>query len=201
MTHILAGLNGCLGERPGKRSLIERSEMLWLCESVRAILATEPTLVEYQAPAQLYGDIHGQFYDLLKLFENFGWPDGKRNHLFLGDYGACCVCARVCVYMCVPLRASVAVLTAVPYTVDRGKQSLETLILLFALKVKYPTTVCLLRGNHEDEKINCLHGFLDECTFNHRFCVASHNCSLIDWFSLCGVQQVCLCTATKCGVL
>lgn len=47
---------------------------------------------------------------------------------------------------------------------DRGKQSIETLTLLFAYKVKYPKHVCLIRGNHEDERINCLHGFLDECT-------------------------------------
>ena len=53
--------------------------------------------------------------------------------------------------------------------VDRGKQSLEVLTLLFAFKVKYPKNVCLLRGNHEDERINCLHGFLDECLHTYSY--------------------------------
>lgn len=48
--------------------------------------------------------------------------------------------------------------------VDRGTMSLETICLLMALKVKYPTNVHLLRGNHEDRLINCSFGFADECS-------------------------------------
>jgi hypothetical protein len=62
--------------------------MMWLCETVKHVFAAEGSLVDIDLPAQLYGDIHGQFYDLLKLFELFGWPDGSRNFVFLGDYGA-----------------------------------------------------------------------------------------------------------------
>lgn len=46
---------------------------------------------------------------------------------------------------------------------DRGKQSLETICLLLAYKIKFPENFFLLRGNHECASINRIYGFYDEC--------------------------------------
>jgi hypothetical protein len=47
--------------------------------------------------------------------------------------------------------------------VDRGTRSLETILLLLALKLKNPDQIHMLRGHHEDKKINKIYGFADEC--------------------------------------
>lgn len=53
--------------------------------------------------------------------------------------------------------------------VDRGRQSLETICLLLAYKIKYPENFFLLRGNHECASINRIYGFYDECKYNKFF--------------------------------
>lgn len=47
--------------------------------------------------------------------------------------------------------------------VDRGKQSLETILLLLCYKVKHPDQIYILRGNHECASVNKVYGFFDEC--------------------------------------
>ena len=73
---------------------------------------------------KIFGDLHGQFGDLMRLFEEYGTPSTAGDityidYLFLGDY------------------------------VDRGAHSLETMCLLLALKIEHPRSVHLIRGNHE----------------------------------------------------
>lgn len=118
--------------RPGKQVNLQEHEIRGLCLKCRDIFITQPCLLELEAPIKVVGDIHGQYYDLLRLFEYGGFPP-EANYLFLGDY------------------------------VDRGKQSLETICLLLAYKIKYPENFFILRGNHECASINRIYGFYDEC--------------------------------------
>ena len=129
---IIEKLLSVRGNKPGKQVDLKEEEIKFLIEKSNQIIKEQKMLVELEAPLHVCGDIHGQYYDLLRIFEHCGYP-GEYNYLFLGDY------------------------------VDRGKQSLETVCLLLAYKIKYPTKVTLLRGNHESCVTNRIYGFYDEC--------------------------------------
>ncbi|CAJ0946345.1 unnamed protein product, partial [Mesorhabditis belari] len=83
----------------------------------------------------IFGDLHGQLRDLRTQINEIGLPIDQSDslqYLFLGDY------------------------------VDRGVQSVETFVLLAALKCRYPRAVYMLRGNHEDHNTAITYGFYDE---------------------------------------
>ncbi|AQK92801.1 Serine/threonine-protein phosphatase [Zea mays] len=120
------------GGRGGRQVQLSEAEIRQLCVDGKRVLLSQPNLLRIHAPVKICGDIHGQFVDLLRLFDLGGYPPAS-TYVFLGDY------------------------------VDRGKQSLETICLLLAYKIRYPEKIFLLRGNHEDAKINRVYGFYDEC--------------------------------------
>ncbi|KAF5381810.1 hypothetical protein D9615_005581 [Tricholomella constricta] len=64
---------------------LTEQQALYILERVTEILTREPNLVDVKSPVTICGDIHGQYYDLMKLFE-VGGSIEENNYLFLGDY-------------------------------------------------------------------------------------------------------------------
>ena len=49
------------------------------------MLKKEPNLLKLKDPVTVVGDIHGQFYDFVKMLDVGGDPENTK-YLFLGDY-------------------------------------------------------------------------------------------------------------------
>ena len=91
--------------------ILDVAEIDALCAAAEEKFRDEPTVLRLRAPTKIFGDLHGQFGDLMRLFAEYGSPSTAGDiayidYLFLGDY------------------------------VDRGAFSLETMSLLLALKVE-----------------------------------------------------------------
>lgn len=137
----------------------DTGQLFDLCDTAEKVVKEDHTLVEFgfqytqekdstpKIPGEaekivVVGDIHGQFHDLHRMFAMFRKPElekdgmwlGALTHkfMFLGDY------------------------------VDRGHNSLECIVLLLALKCRFPNSYYLLRGNHESRAVNLDYGFQRE---------------------------------------
>lgn len=73
------------GKKPGKNVQLTEDDIKHLCTKSREIFISQPNLLELEAPLKICGDVHGQYYDLLRIFEYGGFPP-EANYLFLGDY-------------------------------------------------------------------------------------------------------------------
>ncbi|KAK6460716.1 Metallo-dependent phosphatase-like protein [Scheffersomyces coipomensis] len=95
--------------------------------------STDEIILENGKTLTIVGDTHGQFYDVLNLFQKFGYVSPDHIYLFNGDF------------------------------VDRGSWSCEVALYFYVLKIIFPTSVYINRGNHETIDMNRTYGFTDEC--------------------------------------
>ncbi|NXX13738.1 PPE1 phosphatase, partial [Podargus strigoides] len=112
-----------------------------LCET-RRVLKEMPNITHlstsYSKEITVCGDLHGNLDDLLLIFYKNGLPSEQNCYVFNGDF------------------------------VDRGKNSMEILIILFAFLLIYPNDLHLNRGNHEDYIMNLRYGFTKEVSKKYK---------------------------------
>ena len=68
-----------------REGLITKTDLLELINLFKSVIKSEPNLIKIDDPVTVVGDLHGQFYDLLKCLEVGGNPENTK-YLFLGDY-------------------------------------------------------------------------------------------------------------------
>ncbi|KAM9627287.1 serine/threonine-protein phosphatase with EF-hands 1 isoform 2-T3 [Morphnus guianensis] len=127
-----------------------------LCET-RRVLKEMPNITylstSYSKEITVCGDLHGNLDDLLLIFYKNGLPSEQNCYVFNGDF------------------------------VDRGKNSMEILIILFAFLLIYPNDLHLNRGNHEDYIMNLRYGFTKEVSKKYKDHGQQILCLLRDVFS------------------
>ncbi|KAG8623895.1 hypothetical protein KVT40_008871 [Elsinoe batatas] len=137
--------------------------------AVKDIVYKEATMVEMEVKKDkkltVCGDTHGQYFDLLNIFEQNGFPSDAHAYLFNGDF------------------------------VDRGSWSCEIALLLYAYKWLRPDNFFLNRGNHETDDMNRMYGFEGECKakYNERvFKLFSESFSALPLATLIGQKYLTL---------
>ena len=118
------------------KDLLKEELIIKLLKKTENIFTREQLLIDVPSGLHVVGDIHGNIDDLLRIFNEIGYPP-EQKYVFLGDYE------------------------------DRGKFGLEVVILLFALKVKFPQHIFMIRGNHEILHVSQNYGFHSECEMKY----------------------------------
>ncbi|KAK2712350.1 hypothetical protein QYM36_011140 [Artemia franciscana] len=126
---------------------------------IKEYFMAKPSLIDVSIPESskftVCGDIHGQFYDLLNIFDLNGVPSESNPYLFNGDF------------------------------VDRGSFSVECIFVLFGFKLLYPDHFFMARGNHESKTMNQMYGFEGEVKAKYNAQMAELFTEVYNWLPLC----------------
>jgi serine/threonine-protein phosphatase 5 len=150
------------------QKLLHRKYMMQLLVWAVDMFKEMPTLMEIPLPLNedgskghftVCGDTHGQYYDLLHIFEIGGFPSPTNPYLFNGDF------------------------------VDRGSFSLEVVTTLIALKLAMPTAIYMSRGNHETKNMNKIYGFEGEVKHKYDDRVMNLFNDVFQWLPLAAVIE------------
>lgn len=124
----------------------------------KALFEPLPSLVDINVPPEckftICGDIHGQFFDLMNIFELNGLPSETNPYLFNGDF------------------------------VDRGSFSVECIFTLLGFKLLYPNHMYMSRGNHESQTMNQMYGFEGEVKAKYTPNMAELFTEVFNWLPL-----------------
>ncbi|KAH7826602.1 putative Serine/threonine-protein phosphatase [Monocercomonoides exilis] len=127
----------------------------------RKLLETLPNIIDVTVPEgkelTLVGDTHGQFYDVLNIFNLNGPPSNENPYLFNGDW------------------------------VDRGSFGTELTLVLLAYKLAYPKSVHLLRGNHESAMCTKEYGFKNEVEDKYNAAVYQNFLYIFNALPICAI--------------
>ncbi|KAJ4455761.1 putative Serine/threonine-protein phosphatase 5 [Paratrimastix pyriformis] len=140
---------------------LKPAQVLKIVDAVRTQLAALPNVLEVEVrdgqDLTVVGDTHGQFYDVLNLFDINGPPSTSNPYLFNGDF------------------------------VDRGSFGVEIVLTLFMYKLVYPNHVHLLRGNHESQTCTREYGFKAEVEDKYNVSIYNSFMTCFNYLPCCAV--------------
>ncbi|KAM3174521.1 hypothetical protein ACTXT7_010378 [Hymenolepis weldensis] len=141
-----------------KEGKLHRKYAMVMIRKLYEYIKQLPPLVEIEVPDgskfTVCGDVHGQFYDLINIFELNGMPSTENPYLFNGDF------------------------------VDRGSFSVECIFTLIGFKLLYPEHFFMSRGNHESENMNQMYGFENEVRTKYNSEMAEIFTDVFNWLPL-----------------
>ncbi|KAL7720073.1 Serine/threonine-protein phosphatase [Entamoeba marina] len=148
--------------------VLDFTSLIELIYNAIQYLNDEPNVVEVEQESFVFGDVHGNYFNLVNMLNDDMFSTTPHVKIFLGDY------------------------------VDRGKWSTEALITLLCMKCNEPDKVVLLRGNHESRSMTKKFGFETECLWKYNHEIYESFIELFDYLPLAATLTLKLGTFFLC---